>query len=285
MPSWWGCRPRRAWARRPTSRRRDPAGDGRDHQPDHGDEAGIRARRAPARQPPRRRLQRGDPGQRQPTAPLPRAAERPDGPRRRPRRLGPDPGPAPAAARARDGSPPATTPPPRPTRCGSPRWPWRWPTDADADRQGQGQGQGQGEGQGQGQEGQGQGEEGEGAQAARRVPGPGDQGSGDARGRPLAGPAAQLQGQHHAPARPDQRHLDHPRQGDDRQRDGLQPDQRRPQGPEAGRLRLDHDRPLRLLGHRVRLQAGRRATKRPSSRRSPPARPTRTWRSPPTTTS
>ena len=28
------------------------------------------------------------------------------------------------------------------------------------------------------------------------------------------------------------------------QRDGLQPDQRRAQGPEAGRLRLDHDRPL-----------------------------------------
>ena len=81
-------------------------------------------------------------------------------------------------------------------------------------------------------------------QASRGVPRPGDQGSRDARGRPLAGPAAQFQGQRHAPARPGQRHLDHPRQGDDRQRDGLQPDQHRPQGPEAGRLRLDHDRPL-----------------------------------------
>ena len=36
------------------------------------------------------------------------------------------------------------------------------------------------------------------------------------------------------------------------------PDQPRPQGQEAGRLLHDDDRPLRLLGHRVRLQAGRR---------------------------
>ena len=42
------------------------------------------------------------------------------------------------------------------------------------------------------------------------------------------------------------------------QRDGLQPDQHRPQGPEAGRLHHHHDRPLRLLGDRVRLQADRR---------------------------
>ena len=52
----WGCRPRPARDRRPTSRRRDPAGHGRDHQPDHGDEAGIRPRccprPAPAAPPP-----------------------------------------------------------------------------------------------------------------------------------------------------------------------------------------------------------------------------------------
>ena len=72
------------------------------------------------------------------------------------------------------------------------------------------------------------------------------------------GPAAQLQGQHDADGRPAQRHDDHARQGPGRQRDGLQPDQHRPQGQEAGRLLLDDDRPLRLLGDRVRLQADRR---------------------------
>ena len=50
--------------------------------------------------------------------------------------------------------------------------------------------------------------------------------------------------------------VDHPGQGDGRQRDGLQPYQRGPQGPEAGRLRVDYDRALRLLGDRVCLHDG-----------------------------
>ena len=153
---------------------------------------------------------------------------------------GTSPGAAAASASSRPASSTTSAWPPSP-------WPTRPSPRRAQDRQGQGQGQGQDR-----QEARAQ------ARAARGVHRPGDQAHRDARGRPLAGPAAQLQGQHDADRRAAPRHGDHPGQGPGRQRDGLQPDQHRPQGQEAGRLLLDHDRPLRLLGHRVRLQAGRR---------------------------
>ena len=111
----------------------------------------------------------------------------------------------------------------RPGRCAQARDP--------QDRQGQGQGQDREEARAQ-------------ARASRGVHRPGHQAHRDARGRPLAGPAAQLQGQHDADGRPAPRHDHHPVEGAGRQRHGLQPDQHRPQGEEAGRLLLDHDRPL-----------------------------------------
>ncbi len=80
--------------------------------------------------------------------------------------------------------------------------------------------------------------------AARGVPRPGDQEHRDARGRALAGPATQLQGEHDAEGRPAPRHGDHAREGPDRQRDGLLPDQHRAQGQEAGRLLFDHAGPV-----------------------------------------
>ena len=40
--------------------------------------------------------------------------------------------------------------------------------------------------------------------------------------------------------------------------DGLRAGQFRPQGEKARRLFLRHDRPVRLLGHRIRLQADQR---------------------------
>ena len=44
--------------------------------------------------------------------------------------------------------------------------------------------------------------------------------------------------------------------------DGLRPGQHRAQGHDAGRLFLDHDRPLRHVGDRIRLQAAQRAAPR-----------------------
>ncbi len=65
------------------------------------------------------------------------------------------------------------------------------------------------------------------------------------------------------------------------------PGQHRAQGRDAGRLLLDHDRPLRHVGHRVRLQAalGRhrgRSGRAEEDRR--PRRPSRRWPTPPTRT-
>ena len=101
-----------------------------------------------------------------------------------------------------------------------------------------------------------------GRQAVRRDDPAGRQGDRDARGRAHARPAAQLQGEHDAQERPAPRPRRHPQAGAGRQRDGLQPGEPGPEGGQAGRL-LHHDhRAVRLLGHRVRVQADRRRDRR-----------------------
>ena len=104
-------------------------------------------------------------------------------------------------------------------------------------------------------------------------------------GHSLASAPTIFKAKHHAPAGPDQRHVDHPREGHDRQRHGLQPD---PASRPRARSRATTPRPrsgLTITGPSNTPTSRSTETKPPSSRRSPPSRQTPTSRSAPTTTS
>ena len=98
-----------------------------------------------------------------------------------------------------------------------------------------------------------------GRKSAAGVHRPGDQGSGDARSWTHARLASQLQGQLVRAISRSQQYRDHSQEGFDQLGDGLRAGQFRPARPEARRLFFRHDRPLRLLGNRICLQADQRS--------------------------